>query len=83
LTKATQDKKRTMRKTDGFGIDTHGKRLILDINLVDRFSLWSPNLDPIYEAANLLINWFLKINSDLKRDQELKQVLKGKKLQVT
>lgn len=38
----------------------------------------SPYVDPMHEAANLLTEWFLKIDSDLRQGQVLKDTLQKK-----
>ena len=72
-----------MGKRSGFGIDapepmTANEVENLDFKRIDAFSDISPFVDPMYDAAFSLIEWFLKIKSDLSKNHELKALLQGK-----
>ena len=69
-----------MRKEEGFGIDAPEPMTIRDIKDMDwdRLNLLahsSPFVDPMHDAAYLLTEWFLKIQSDLNKNHELKTLL--------
>ena len=69
-----------MRKEEGFGIDAPEPMTIRDIKDMDwdRLNLLahsSPFVDPMHDAPYLLTEWFLKIQSDLNKNHELKTLL--------
>jgi hypothetical protein len=71
-----------MNKEDGFGIDGPMPIIILNYNMLSidlnherEFSQMSPYIDPRYDAAYLLTEWFLKINDKLNENQEVKTEL--------
>jgi hypothetical protein len=79
---AKRKKSFIMIKKGGFGIDAPEPVTILEAKSIklEKEHLYpkSPYFDPLNDAMDKLIEWFLKIDGDLNKNHELKTILEGK-----